>query len=75
MPIEISQESNFLNKSDGSEDSEDSIFGPENDIMVSPTPEVEFQNLDPDRKQRPRNREMSAQERLVRLASAMQDEG
>ena len=51
MPKEISHESNFLNESS---DSEDSIFGPENDIMVSPVSDRSYKELHSDRKQKPR---------------------
>ena len=51
MPKEISHESNILNESS---DSEDSIFGPENDIMVSPVSDKSYKELNSDRKQKPR---------------------
>ena len=38
-PIEISRESNYLNESI---DSDDSVFGPENDTLVSPTSEKSY---------------------------------
>ena len=75
MPVEISCGANAQNDGDDSDDSDDSIFGPENDIMLSPSPSVEFRELNPERRQKPPKKERSAQERLDRLASAMLDEG
>ena len=73
MPVEISRESEFSKMSEGSDDS---IFGPENDIPVSPD-ERPCRELNSGRKRQKllKNDVMSAQERLDRLASAMQEEG
>ena len=78
MPVDISREAKILNESDendDSDDSDDSVFGPENDIMVSPSPAYMFRKLNPNGLEKPPKKERSAQERLDRLASAMQDEG